>query len=532
MDSRSHQWITRSIDSAPFDLAGRRDFSLGNATIRPSLRRITTSTGDASLEPRVMQVLIALSDADGFVLSRDTLMEMCWSGVIVGDDAVNRAIGELRRAVRDVDASFAIETIARVGYRLNVCAPERQTPAPPSPIDNARDYPSAMSRRRLVAGSAGLVAAAMGGFLLWRERSDPTDKRVEALVAESEQAFRLGLPASDRQGIAMIEKAIAMQPQNATLWGRLALARSRANEHALSGVAGSASMSVQDAARRALSLDPNEVNAHAALAMLLPYYGDWAAAEQRFDAVLARDPRHLPTLDSRAFFLNAVGRTREGALARVAFAPRDPFDAGLQFRLIYCLWMLGRIGEADRAASRGMELWPKHPGMWFGRLWLMAGTGRADRALAQVEDVAGRPPLKPPMLNALGASLRATVSGDAAAVQDAVVKIMAPVSQNPGAVVNAMMLLNVMGALDQAFALAEAYYLERGPLLAAVQWRRGQALAPDQLRRKTNMLFVPSAERMRADPRFLPLIEDMGLMNYWREAGVSPDFLALDRTAR
>ena len=510
------------MESAPFDLAGRRDFPLGNATIRPSLRKITTVTGEASLEPRVMQVLVALSDADGFVLSRDALMEMCWSGVIVGDDAVNRAIGELRRVVRDVDASFAIETIARVGYRLNVGAPNGQTQGPPS--RNSREHSSAISRRRLVAGSAGLAAAAMGGVLLWREGSNSTDKRVEALVAESEQAFRLGLPASDRQGIAMMEKATTMQPQNAILWGRLALARARTDEHALTGVAISASTSVQDAARRALSLDPNEVNAHASLAILLPFYGDWTAAERRFDAVLARDPRHLPTLDSRAFFHNAVGRTREGSLARVAFSPRDPFDASLQYRLVYCLWMLGRVGEADRAASRGLDMWPKHPGLWFSRFWLLAGTGRADRALAQVEDSSGRPPLNPPILTALGASLRATVSGDAAAMQDAVVKIMAPVSQNPGAVVNAMMLLNIMGALDQAFALAEAYYLERGPLLAAVQWRRSQPLAPDQLRRKTNMLFVPSAHRMRADPRFLPLMEDMGLMNYWREAGAVPDF--------
>ena len=322
-----------------------------------------------------------------------------------------------------------------------------------------------------------------------------------------------------------MEKAISMQPQNASLWGRLALARARADEHSLMEVPGSATASVQEAARRALSLDPNEVNAHAALAILLPYYGDWTAGEKRFDAVLARDPGHLPTLDSRSFFLNAVGRNREGALSRLAFAPRDPFDAGIQFRLIYCLWMLGRIGEADRAASRGMELWPQHPGVWFGRLWLMAGTGRADRALAQVEEAVGRPPLELPMLSALCASLRATVSGDATAVKDAVAKVMVPVSKNPGAVVTAIMLLNTMGAVDQAFALSDAYYLERGPLIAAVQWRHGEPMEPDQRRRKTNMLFVPSADRMRADPRFMPLMANMGLKDYWRDSGALPDFL-------
>ena len=173
MDSRVQRWITSPRESAPSDLAERLDFSLGNATVSPSLRRITTAAGEASLEPRVMQVLVALFDADGLVLSRDTLMDLCWSGVIVGEDAVNRAIGELRRAVREIDASFAIETIARVGYRLNVGATESGAPPLPPTVDNSRGFSSLISRRRLVAGTAGMAAAALGGALFWTRRIDP-----------------------------------------------------------------------------------------------------------------------------------------------------------------------------------------------------------------------------------------------------------------------------------------------------------------------------------------------------------------------
>jgi hypothetical protein len=103
---------------------------------------------------------------------------------------------------------------------------------------------------------------------------------------------------------------------------------------------------------------------------------------------------------------------------------------------------------------------------------------------------------------------------------------MAGVAGSVAAVVNAMMLLNLMGKVDQAFDLAEAYYLERGPIIAAVQWGPGQPVVRDQRRRKSNMLFTPISTAMQRDPRFLPLMKAMGLTDYWDRRGVRPDFLA------
>ena len=62
--------------------------------------------------------------------------------------------------------------------------------------------------------------------------------------------------------------------------------------------------------------------------------------------------------------------------------------------------------------------------------------------------------------------------------------------------------------------------------LAAVQWRPGQPVVPDQRRRKTNMLFTPTAAPMQRDPRFMPLMQQMGLAEYWDRRGVVPDFLS------
>jgi DNA-binding winged helix-turn-helix (wHTH) protein len=109
-------------------LAREPDFTLGALRVSPSAREVTFGGWRDSLEPRVMQVLVALNQARGAVVSRDELLARCWEGRIVGEDAINRAIGRLRRLAKaDAGASFVIETIPRVGYRL------RRSSPPPGP---------------------------------------------------------------------------------------------------------------------------------------------------------------------------------------------------------------------------------------------------------------------------------------------------------------------------------------------------------------------------------------------------------------
>jgi DNA-binding winged helix-turn-helix (wHTH) protein len=105
-------------------LAHEPDFALGALSVSPSIREVSWGGWSQSLEPRVMQVLVALHQARGAVVSRDELIARCWNGRVVGEDAITRAIGQLRRLSRsDHGESFAIETIARVGYRLRQARP-------------------------------------------------------------------------------------------------------------------------------------------------------------------------------------------------------------------------------------------------------------------------------------------------------------------------------------------------------------------------------------------------------------------------
>ena len=101
------------------NLAETPDFDLGGLRVRPAHRQVSMSGECRELEPKVAQVLIALAAASPSVVSRDRLVEQCWDGRIVGDDAVNRCIVALRTLAREfTPAPFAIETVPRVGYSL------------------------------------------------------------------------------------------------------------------------------------------------------------------------------------------------------------------------------------------------------------------------------------------------------------------------------------------------------------------------------------------------------------------------------
>src|SRR5262245_573574 len=105
----------------PIDLARTPDFSLGSLRVRPSSREVSADNASEQLEPRVMQVLVALANRRGEVVSRDDLIAQCWDGRVVGEDAVNRCTGRLRK-LSQAHGGFTLETIARVGYRLTESA--------------------------------------------------------------------------------------------------------------------------------------------------------------------------------------------------------------------------------------------------------------------------------------------------------------------------------------------------------------------------------------------------------------------------
>ena len=72
------------------DLTREADFIIGGAEVRPTACEVIVGGARIRLQPRVMQVLVALARAGGEAVSRESLTGVCWGQVNVGDDALNR----------------------------------------------------------------------------------------------------------------------------------------------------------------------------------------------------------------------------------------------------------------------------------------------------------------------------------------------------------------------------------------------------------------------------------------------------------
>ncbi|MQP64567.1 AAA family ATPase [Niveispirillum sp. SYP-B3756] len=70
------------------------------------------------VEPRAMDVLVALCSQAGEILSAEDLLRSCWDGLAVGDNQVHKAIAQLRRLLGDDPGQVRyIENIRKRGYR-------------------------------------------------------------------------------------------------------------------------------------------------------------------------------------------------------------------------------------------------------------------------------------------------------------------------------------------------------------------------------------------------------------------------------
>jgi DNA-binding winged helix-turn-helix (wHTH) protein/tetratricopeptide (TPR) repeat protein len=113
-------------------LADVEPFRVGELSVVPALRTVRDAQGrETTIEPRVMQCLVVLSERAGSVVSREDLLRACWGGMTVGDDAVNRCMSRLR-ALGAATGAFGIDTIPRVGFRLRpTLEPDRTAAAEP-----------------------------------------------------------------------------------------------------------------------------------------------------------------------------------------------------------------------------------------------------------------------------------------------------------------------------------------------------------------------------------------------------------------
>jgi DNA-binding winged helix-turn-helix (wHTH) protein len=501
------------------ELAARQDFELGEALVSPSTRVIQGPGGEADIEPRVMQALVALWESAGAVVTREMLFDRCWGNAYVGDDSLNRAIAGVRRVAKGVAAgSFEIETVPRTGYRLIVKRGVRPAAAGRGELSTTLAGHRTM-RRALVTGMVAVSAVAGIGSWIWlRDRPDP---RFQALMARGEEILLKGSPY-EPDVIALYEGAVRFEPGSAKAWGLLAYHASAEVEHAGTENSDRLIAKAEDAIRRALAIDPREPNALTALYLLKGPMLDWVARDRHLRDILAIDANSIPALGLLMGLLQSAGLTRESWDLNERILELAPFSRNhLVFRAMK-LWILGRVADSDKVIDRVRGLWPLYEFGFGVRLMLFALTGRPKAALAMLESIPERDgsPVNTALWRPALAAFDSGASVDIEAARTACVLAAraTPQSANMG-----VMILCALGLVDDAFEIADGYLLWRGKVVSANRSER--RITDDINRRMPPWLFTPPVAVMRTDPRFARLCADLGLTAYWRARGVKPDYL-------
>lgn len=496
-------------------LAHEPPFSVGELRVDPPTRQIERQGQSETLEPRVLQVLVALVRADGRIVTRDELIAWCWSGRIVGEDAIHRAIFRLRQVAAEIGGgSFSIETITKVGYRLV----EQSIPTGSNLEFLAARSASPLISRRGWMGVAGAAAAGAAGFgLLWRKawlhRPDP--EAVE-LVRQGDLAQRASRPDQTRQAVTYFERAVRIDPQYGAAWGMLALSYTHSldgfSEAQLAGLPAR----IRSAAARALELDPDNPDAQLALACITPYFRNWSRMELELRRIHDRFPEHWLANGRLAILYYQVGRLLEGAALHRSVIARDPMIPGPYAFAASALSSAGRIQEADGLLRDAADRWPANPFIWYTRYDHLLFSGRAGSAAALVMDPEARPSGMAADEVDLFLKLARAVEGRHPDAVDAAIRDqLAMVHSDVRAVTFAAPVFSLLGRLDLAFQSMERYFFDRG------SFGSPSPIGP-MTRRYTDFLFSRPMAAARADPRFAELAQELTLESYWRSHGMSP----------
>lgn len=106
-------------------------FSMDGHEVLPLEGVIRGPGGPRHVEPKAMDVLLELARHAPSVRTRTQLEQAVWPRGFIGEDALTRCIGQLRRALgEDRLAPRLLQTIPRRGYRLQTMVLAQPLPAP------------------------------------------------------------------------------------------------------------------------------------------------------------------------------------------------------------------------------------------------------------------------------------------------------------------------------------------------------------------------------------------------------------------
>ena len=187
------------------------------------------------------------------------------------------------------------------------------------------------------------------------------------------------------RSIAYFQQAIALEHDYADAYAGLASAWLR------QGIFGDLSLAdfetrVREAATEAIRIDPDNANAHVAMCALLNNYRhDWSGAEVEAKRALEIDPNNVEALVGYSWLLQSLGRHAEVRPLMETAEQLDPVSSDIQSAFGRMLYRARKYDEAERHLKRSIELDPTNLISYSRLTDVYIEMGRFDDALAVYE---------------------------------------------------------------------------------------------------------------------------------------------------
>ena len=236
---------------------------------------------------------------------------------------------------------------------------------------------------RAVAGSLKLKL--LGGAAAASASTQSTNVEAYNEYLQGQYFYERRTKENLERAVGHYQQAIKLDPRYAPAWVGLAESRSKQADQGYLPVEPSY-REARTAAERALALDPNLAEAHAALGWIQTSYDwDWAGADASFKKALALEPTNPSVIWRAASLAAALGRFDEAVALDRRAVELDPLGVSAHVYLAEHAYWGGKLGEALAAANKVVELNPQRPVVHslLGQIHL--AQGQPEQALAEFE---------------------------------------------------------------------------------------------------------------------------------------------------